>query len=62
MLNAANDDGELGRSICEIYPNELEELLECMKRQGSKCGTTGTSLRKIILAHPENFQHFSASC
>ena len=30
-----------------------------MKQEGSKCGTIGTSLRKIIiLAHLESFQHF----
>ena len=32
-----------------------------MKQQGLKRGTTATSLRKMILAHPESFQHFSRS-
>ena len=38
-----------------------KEILERMKQQGSKRGTTGTSLRKKKLAHPESFQHFSIS-
>ena len=33
--------------------------IEHMKQQGSKRGTTGTSLRKMILAHPESFQYVS---
>ena len=41
---------------------KARELFECMKQKGSKYGTTGTSLRKIILAHPESFEHFSVSC
>ena len=41
---------------------KAEELLECMKQQGSDGGTTGTSLRKTILAHPESFGRFSISC
>ena len=38
---------------------KAKELLERMKQQGSKRGTTGTSLRNIILTHPESLQHFS---
>ena len=30
-----------------------------MKQQGSRRGTTGDSLKEIILAHLEGFQHFS---
>ena len=41
---------------------KAKPLLECTKKQGSKGGTTGTSWRKIILAHPESFQHFSITC
>lgn len=37
-------------------------LLECVKQQDSKHDTIGTSLRKIISAHPESFQRFSISC
>ena len=40
---------------------KAKELLERMKQQATKRGTTGTSLRKIKLAHPETFQHFSIS-
>ena len=36
-----------------------KELLECIKQQCSKRSTTGTSLRKIILPHPERYQHCS---
>ena len=36
---------------------KAKELLERIKQQVSKRGTTGTCLRKI-LAHPESFQHF----
>ena len=32
-----------------------------MKQQGSKLDTTGTSLRKMKLAHPESSEHFSHS-
>ena len=32
-----------------------------MKQQGFNRDTTSTSLRKIILPHPESFQHFSIS-
>ena len=32
-----------------------------MKQEGVKRGTTCTSLRKTILAHPKSFQH-SISC
>ena len=38
---------------------KAKELLERMKQQGSKRGTTGTSLRKIILTHPESFHLMS---
>ena len=49
-------------SLRDFIP-KAKELLERMKQQGFKRGTTGTtSLRKIILAHPESFQHFSVSC
>ena len=48
-------------SIRDFIP-KTKELLECMKQQSSKRTTTGTSLRKITLAHLENFQHFSISC
>ena len=41
---------------------KAKELLERMKQRGSKCVTTCTSLRIIILAHPKSFQHFSISC
>ena len=41
---------------------KAKEFLGRMKQQGSKRGTSGTSLRKIILAHLESFQHFSISC
>ena len=44
------------------FVNKAKELLEGMKQQGSKRGTTGTPLRKLILAHPESSQHFSISC
>ena len=37
------------------FTPKVKELLERMKQQGSKCGTTGTSLRKMILAHPKCF-------
>ena len=47
-------------SIRDFIP-KTKELLECMKQQSSKRTTTGTSLRKITLAHLENFQHFSIS-
>ena len=40
---------------------KAKELLERMK-QGSKCDATGTSLKKIILAHPESSQYYSNSC
>ena len=40
----------------------VQELLEHMKKQIFKRVTTGTSLRKMILAHPESFQHLSISC
>ena len=33
-----------------------------MKQQGSKRRTRRTSLRKVILVHPESFQQFSISC
>ena len=39
-----------------------QRFYEHMKQQGSKRGTTDTSLRKIMLAQPESFQHFSISC
>ena len=32
-----------------------------MKQQGSKLGTTDTSLRKMKYAHQESFEHFSHS-
>ena len=41
---------------------KAKELFERMEQQGSKRGTTGASLRKIILALSENLQHFSISC
>ena len=41
---------------------KAKELFERMKQHGSKHGTTGTSLRKIMIAHRESFQHFSISC
>ena len=41
---------------------KANKLLERMKQQGSKRGTTGTSLRKIILAHLESFQNFPILC
>ena len=43
------------------FISKTKDLLEHMKQQGSKSGNTGTSLRKIILAHSESFQHFSIS-
>ena len=33
-----------------------------MKQQSSKRRTRGTSLRKVILTHPESFHQFSISC
>ena len=39
-----------------------KELLEPMKQQGYKRGTTGASLRKIISGYPDSFQHFTNSC
>ena len=49
-----------GSTVCiRDFIHKAKELLEGMKQQGSKRGTTDTSLRKIILAHPESFQHFS---
>ena len=52
--------GNFLRIVClNLYLRDFipkaKRLLECMKPQGSKPGTTGTSLRKIILAHPESF-------
>ena len=44
------------------FKPKAKELLGCMKQQGSKRSTMGTFLRKIILAHPESFQHLSISC
>ena len=35
-----------------------KKLLEHMKQEGSKRGTTGT-LREVVLAHSESFQHSS---
>ena len=37
-------------------------MLICQFDIVKRCGTTDNSLRKIILAHPESFQHFSISC
>ena len=56
--------GELLRIACltlylRDFMPKVKELLERMKQQGSKCGTAGTSLKEIILAHPECFQYFS---
>ena len=44
------------------FKPKTKELLERMKQQGSKRRTRGTSLRKVILVHPESFQQFSISC
>ena len=50
-------------TIClRDFVPKAKKLLGRMKQQGSKPGTTGTSIRKIILAHLESFQHFSISC
>ena len=38
---------------------KAEELFERMNQQASKHDTTGTSLRKIKLPHPESFQYSS---
>ena len=43
------------------FISKAKDLLEHMKEQGSKSVNTGTSSRKIILAHSESFQHFSIS-
>ena len=40
---------------------DTKELLECMKKQGSKQNVTSSSLGKIILAHPESVHQFSIS-
>ena len=44
-----------------MLARKAKQLLERMK-QRSKCSTTGTSSRQIMLAYPENFQHFPISC
>ena len=44
---------------------KAKQFLERITHQGCKrctTGTTGTSLRNIILAHLESFQNFSISC
>ena len=50
-------------SYDSIYASMLLYLrdLKSMKQQGFNRDTTSTSLRKIILPHPESFQHFSIS-
>ena len=49
--------GEILRIACSAlclreFIRKTKELLEHMKQHSSKCGTTGTSLRKIKLTHP----------
>ena len=45
-----------------VFIPKAKELSKCMKRQGSKLRTTSTSLKKIIIAHPDSFQHLPISC
>ena len=47
--------------LMHFIPNRVytKELLERMKQGSSKRDSTGTSLKKIILAHPEGFLNFS---
>ena len=57
--------GEFLRIACSTlrgFIRRAKELLEQMKPKGSKRSNTGTSIRKVILAHPKNFQNFSISC
>ena len=59
--------GQFLGTVCSIiclkdFMSKAKELLERIKQQCSKRGTTGTSLIKTILAHTESFQHFSISC
>ena len=59
--------GEFLRTVCSIpclrdFKPKTKELLERMKQQSSKRRTRRTSLRKVILTHPESFQQFSISC
>ena len=59
--------GEFLRTVCSIpclrdFKPKTKELLERMKQQSSKRRTRRTSLRKVILTHPESFQQFSLSC
>ena len=56
--------GEFLKISCSTldFISKTKELLEGMKQQVSKCGTTGTFLKNIKLARPESFQHFSSSC
>ena len=57
--------GEILRIACLTlrgFIRRAKELLEQMKPKGSRLINTGTSIRKVILAHPKNFQKFSISC
>ena len=47
--------------VDDLIP-KAKELLKRMELQGSRSITTKRSLRKIILSHKEDFQHFHIQC
>ena len=47
--------------VCDFLPR-AKDLLKRMHSQGSRSAPTKHSLRKIIMTHKEDFQHYHISC
>lgn len=62
-MNCKNKFCFVKTNILKVFAlfTEIKGLVVSTKQRGPNYNETNSSLQKIILAHPESFQHFSIS-